>query len=67
MVTDNLLEFSDEIQKLALKDKMQNILDMSVKDDRVHDVLNADVVIEYYSKMHEHYEKNPKRLPLPAS
>lgn len=65
MITDNLFEFLDEIQKLALKAKVQNILDMSVKNDRVHDVLNADVVIEYYTKMHEHYEKNPKDFLFP--
>jgi hypothetical protein len=65
MMSDNLFEFLDEIQKLALKAKVQNILDMSVKDDRVHDVLNADVVIEYYNKMHEHYEKNPKGFLFP--
>lgn len=65
MITDNLFELLDEIQKLALKAKVQNILDMSVKDDRVHDVLNADVVIEYYTKMYEHYEKNPKDFLFP--
>ena len=32
MMTDNLFEFLDEIQKLALKTKVQNILDMLVKD-----------------------------------
>lgn len=65
MITDNLFELLDEIQKLALKAKVQNILDMSVKDGRVHDVLNADVVIEYYTKMYEHYEKNPKDFLFP--
>jgi hypothetical protein len=65
MVTDNLLEFLNEIQKLALKAKVQNILDISVKDDRVHDVLNADVVIKYYTKMYEHYEKNPQDFLFP--
>lgn len=65
MMTDNLFEFLDEIQKLALKTKVQNILDTLVKDDRVHDILNADVVIEYYTKMYEHYEKNPKDFLFP--
>lgn len=65
MMTDNLFEFLDEIQKLALKAKVQNILDMSVKDDRVHNVLNADVVIKYYTKMYEHYEKNPQDFLFP--
>ena len=50
MVTDNLLELLNDFQKLALKAKVQNILDMLIKDDRVHDVLNADMVIEYYTK-----------------
>ena len=65
MVTDNLFEFLDVIQSLPLKAKVQNILDMSVKDDRVHDVLNADVVIKYYTKMYEHYEKNPQDFLFP--
>lgn len=65
MMTDNLLEFLDEIQKLTLKAKVQNILDTLIKDDQVHDVLNADVVIEYYTKMYEHYEKNPKDVLFP--
>lgn len=65
MVTDNLLEFLDDIQKLALKVKVQNILDTLVKDDRVHDVLNADTVIEYYNKMYEHYERSPKDFLFP--
>lgn len=65
MMTDNLFEFLDEIQKLALKAKVQNILDTLVKDDRVRDVLNADMVIEYYTKMYEHYEKNPKDSLFP--
>ena len=65
MVTDNLLEFLNDFQKFALKIKVQEILDTLVKDDRVHDVLNADMVIEYYTKMHEHYEKNPKDFLFP--
>ena len=65
MMTDNLFEFLDEIQKLALKAKVQNILDTLVKDERVHEVLNADVVLEYYEKMYEHFEKNPKEFRFP--
>lgn len=65
MVTDNLLEFLNDFQKFALKAKVQNILDTLVKDGRVHDVLNADMVIEYYNKMYEHYERSPTDFLFP--
>lgn len=65
MVTDNLLEFLNDFQKFSLKIRIQQILDTMVKDDRVHEVLNADVVLEYYEKMYEHFEKNPKEFRFP--
>lgn len=65
MVTDNLLEFLDEIQKLALKIRIQEVLDTMVKDDRVHEVIDADVVLEYYEKMYEYFEKKPKDFLFP--
>nr|DAS91305.1 MAG TPA: hypothetical protein [Caudoviricetes sp.] len=65
MVTDNLLEFLNELQKFALKIKIQQILDTMVKDERVHEILDADIVLAYYEKMYEHFEKNPKDLLFP--
>lgn len=62
---ENLFNLIDDLQKVAIKIKVQEVLNELVKDDRVHDVLNADVVIEYYGKMYEHYEKNPKDFLFP--
>lgn len=65
MMTDNLFEFLDEIQKIALKAKVQNILDTMVKDERVHEVIDADKVFDYYNKMHEEFAKNPHNFLFP--
>lgn len=65
MVTDNLLEFLNDFQKFALKIKIQEILDTMVKDDRVHEVIDADKVFDYYSKMHEEFAKNPHNFLFP--
>lgn len=65
MVTDNLLEFLNDFQKFALKVKIQQILDSMVKDDRVHEVIDADTVFDYYNKMHEHFTKNPREFLFP--
>lgn len=35
------------------------------KDERVHEALDADVVLEYYEKMYEHFEKNPQDFLFP--
>ena len=65
MVTDNLLEFLNDFQKFALKIKIQQILDTMVKDDRVHEVIDADKVLDYYNKMHEEFSKNPHNFLFP--
>lgn len=57
---EELLDFLNEIQKLTMKVKIQEILNALIKDDRVHDVINADRVTEYYEKMYEHFDKNPQ-------
>lgn len=48
-----------------MKIKVQEVLNTLVKDERVHEVLDADVVLEYYEKMYEHFEKNPKDFLFP--
>lgn len=60
MITNNLLEFLNEIQKLAVRIKTQEIINSLIKDDRIHNIINADVILEYYEKMHEHFDKNPE-------
>lgn len=60
MITNNLLEFLNEIQKFAVRIKIQETINNLIKDDRVHNIINADVVIEYYEKMYEHFDKNPE-------
>lgn len=65
MVTDNLLEFLNDFQKFMLKVKIQQILDTMVKDDRVHEVIDADKVFDYYNKMHEEFAKNPHNFLFP--
>lgn len=65
MVTDNLLEFLNDFQKFALKIKIQQILDTMVKDDRVHEVIDADKVFDYYNKMHEEFAKHPHNFLFP--
>lgn len=34
-------------------------------DERVHEILDADIVLAYYEKMYEHFEKNPKDFLFP--
>lgn len=65
MMTDNLLEFLNEIQKFAVKIKIQETINSLIKDDRVHNIINADVVLEYYEKMHEHFDKDPQDFLFP--
>lgn len=65
MVTDNLLEFLNDFQKFALKVTIQQILDTMVKDDRVHEVIDADKVFDYYNEMHEEFAKNPHNFLFP--
>lgn len=65
MVTNNLLEFLNDFQKFALKVKIQQILDIIVKDDRIREVIDADIVFDYYNKMHEEFAKNPHNFLFP--
>lgn len=65
MITNNLLEFLNEIQKFAVRIKIQETINSLIKDDRVHNIINADVVLEYYEKMHEHFDKNPEDFLFP--
>ena len=49
-MTENLLEFLNEIQKFAVRIKIQETINSLIKDDRVHNIINADTVIDYYEK-----------------
>lgn len=65
MVSENLIGLLDELQKFTVKVKIQQILDTLVKDERIHEVIDADKVFDYYNKMHEHFAKNPKDFTFP--
>lgn len=65
MMSENLIELLDEFQKFTVKLKIQQILDTLVKDERVHDVIDADMVFDYYNKMHKHFAKNPQDFTFP--
>lgn len=65
MITNNLLNFLNEFQKFAIKIKIQEIINTLIKDDRVHNIINADVVLEYYEKMYEHFDKIPEDFLFP--
>lgn len=65
MITNNLLEFLNEIQKFAVRIKIQETINSLIKDDRVHNVINADIIIDYYEKMHEHFDKIPEDFLFP--
>jgi hypothetical protein len=60
MMSEKLIGLLDEFQKFAVKLKIQQILDTLVKDDRVHEVIDADKVFDYHNKMREHFTKNPQ-------
>ena len=65
MITNNLLEFLNEIQKFAVRIEIQETINSLIKDDRVHNIINADVVLEYYEKMHERFDKIPEDFLFP--
>lgn len=65
MITNNLLEFLNDLQKFTVKIKIQETINTLIKDDRVHNVIDADVVLEYYEKMHEHFDKIPEDFLFP--
>jgi hypothetical protein len=62
---ENLFNLLDASQKLTIKIKIQTMLCQLVKDERVHEILDADVALDYYEKMCEHYEKNPEDFLFP--
>ena len=59
-MTENLLEFLNEIQKFAVRIKIQETINSLIKDDRVHNIINADVIVDYYEKMYKRFDKNPE-------
>lgn len=65
MITNNLLEFLNEIQKFAVRIKIQEIINSLIKDDRVHNVIDADIVVDYYEKMYYHFDKIPEDFLFP--
>lgn len=62
---ENLFNLIDDLQKFTIKIEVQEVLNERVKDERVREILDVDVVMEYYEKMYEHYEKNPKDFLFP--
>lgn len=62
---ENLFNLIDDLQKATMKIKIQEVLNALCTDERVHEILDADIVLEYYEKMHEHFEKNPKDFLFP--
>lgn len=64
-MVEELLDFLNEIQKFTVKIKIQETINTLIKDDRVHNIINADVVLEYYEKMYEHFDKIPEDFLFP--
>jgi hypothetical protein len=64
-MAEELLEFLNEIQKFAVRIKIQETINSLIKDDRVHNVINPDIIIDYYEKMHKHFDKNPDDFLFP--
>lgn len=62
---ENLFNLLDESQKLTIKIKVQTILCQLVKDERIHEILDADAMLEYYNKMYEEFAKNPHNFLFP--
>jgi len=62
---ENLFNLIDDLQKLTIKIKVQEVLNEMVKDERVREILDADVVMEYYEKMYKHFEEHPKDFLFP--
>lgn len=48
---ENLFNLIDDLQKAAMKIKVQEVLNALCTDERVHEILDADIVLEYYEKM----------------
>lgn len=62
---ENLFNLIDDLQKAAMKIKVQEVSNTLCTDERVHEILDADIMLEYYEKMHKHFEKNPKDFLFP--
>lgn len=62
---ENLFNLIDNLQKFTIKIKVQEVLNTLCADERVHEILDADIVLAYYEKMYEHFEKNPKDFLFP--
>ena len=62
---ENLFNIIDDLQKFTIKIAVQEVLNTLCTDERVHEILDADIVLAYYEKMYEHFEKNPKDLLFP--
>ena len=65
MITDDLLEALNDFQKFVLKIKIHQILDTMVKDDRVHEIIDADTVFDYYNEMYEEFARYPRNFLFP--
>ena len=48
-----------------MKIKIQETINTLIKDDRVHNVIDADIVVDYYEKMYYHFDKNPEDFLFP--
>lgn len=62
---ENLFNLIDDLQKATMKIKVQEVLNEMVKDERVREILDADVVMAYYEKMYKHFEEHPKDFLFP--
>ena len=62
---ENLFNLIDDLQKSTIKIKIQKVLNTVCKDERVHEILDADVILEYYEKIYAHFEKHPKDFLFP--
>nr|DAN34588.1 MAG TPA: hypothetical protein [Caudoviricetes sp.] len=62
---ENLFNLIDDLQKFTIKIAVQEVLNERVKDERVREILDADVVMEYYEKMYKHFEEHPKDFLFP--
>lgn len=62
---ENLFNLIDDLQKIHYKIAVQEVLNERVKDERVREILDADVVMEYYEKMYKHFEEHPKDFLFP--
>lgn len=48
-----------------MKIKIQETINTLIKDDRVHNVIDADIVVDYYEKMYYHFDKIPEDFLFP--